>query len=63
MLLIILTKIVGSRYFREQSRLSEVLKSKHEETEAYLSEIEVCLLLNLCAYRSVVWKLNISLVK
>ncbi|KAM3238484.1 E3 ubiquitin-protein ligase BRE1-like 1 [Capsicum annuum] len=25
---------------REQSRLSEVLKSKHEETEAYLSEIE-----------------------
>lgn len=28
-------------YFREQSRDSEVLKSKHEETEAYLSEIEV----------------------
>lgn len=25
---------------RERSRLSEVLKSKHEETEAYLSEIE-----------------------
>nr|GMD77663.1 E3 ubiquitin-protein ligase BRE1-like 1 [Ipomoea batatas] len=25
---------------REQSRLSEALKSKHEETEAYLSEIE-----------------------
>lgn len=29
---------------REKTRLSDVLKSKHEETEAYLSEIEVFIL-------------------
>lgn len=33
-------------YFREKSGLSDVLNSKQEETEAYLSEIEVSILPN-----------------
>lgn len=33
-----------SLYFRDKSKLSNSLKSKHEENEAYLSEIEV----NIC---------------
>lgn len=32
-------------YFRDMLRLADVLKSKNEENEAYLSEIEVCALL------------------
>ena len=42
-------------HFREKSRLSDVLKSKHEENEAYLSEIEVCFLPPLYGWAFVVF--------
>lgn len=45
-------------HFRESSRLSEVAKSKDEETEAYVSEIEV---IHYCIIRQVlssIWEID-----
>jgi hypothetical protein len=36
--------VIFSVHYRDIGNLSELLKSKHEEGESYLSEIEVCIL-------------------